>query len=196
MKYPSKNAIETRMSGYIQIVGGNKFYPLEPRLHEINIKHIAHALSNICRFGGHTNEFYSVAQHSVFVSKIVTQEFKPMLYALLHDGSEAYLGDIVRPLKRMDHMKAYRHAEDWLQRMVYEVFYLQPSMPQAIEREIKDADSRVLFTEKRDLLDPMDWGYEVEPMPDKIVPLPPKQAFELFMDRFLEINKSSFIEAL
>jgi len=68
----------------------------------IHIDDIAHALGNICRFGGHAPHFYSVGQHSLFVSNLVKSiggsvEFR--LHGLMHDAAEAYVHDIIKPLK-------------------------------------------------------------------------------------------------
>ncbi len=70
-----------------------------PTVEMIDIEDIARSLSNICRFGGHVNQFYSVAEHSMLVCALAPQELKP--YALLHDATEAYLGDVIKPLKNI-----------------------------------------------------------------------------------------------
>ncbi len=90
----------TRKGDYIATYTGKQFYPLDPRPEDVCLEDIAHSLSNLCRFTGHTDtdRFYSVAQHSVICSTIVAPE--AALLALLHDAAEAYLGDISRPLKR------------------------------------------------------------------------------------------------
>ena len=91
-----------RVGDWIQTMSGVIFYPLDPRPEEIRIEDIAHALSHQCRFAGHCREFYSVAEHSVRVSRELPQEF--MLWGLLHDASEAYLVDLPRPIKRWSAM--------------------------------------------------------------------------------------------
>ena len=85
---------------------GKEFYPLDPNPADIDIKDIAHALSNCCRFAGHIKSFYSVAQHSVIVSELCEPE--NALAGLLHDASEAYLSDIARPVKYTEQMEGYR----------------------------------------------------------------------------------------
>ena len=63
----------TRVS--ISTVGGREFFPLAPRSHDIYPEEVAHALSQKCRFTGHTLEFYSVAQHCVLVSDALKRRF-------------------------------------------------------------------------------------------------------------------------
>lgn len=86
------------MKPWIQTATERVFNFLQPDVNDISIRDIAHALSNICRFTGHVGEFYSVAQHSVLVSYLVNPVYARE--ALMHDASEAYLGDVHSPLKR------------------------------------------------------------------------------------------------
>ncbi len=67
------------------------------RADDIDIYDIAHNLANICRFNGACPQHYSVAEHSVIVSKLLSDEFK--LWGLLHDAHEAYIGDVITPIK-------------------------------------------------------------------------------------------------
>ena len=92
---------------WMQTYTGVRFYPMDPRPEELDIRDIAHALSLICRYGGHVDRFYSVAEHCVLMSQCVPEEHA--LWALLHDASEAYVGDMVRPLKRQ--LPEYEAAE-------------------------------------------------------------------------------------
>ncbi|MDP1810578.1 MAG: hypothetical protein Q8K66_04155 [Sediminibacterium sp.] len=72
----------------------NLYQPTEDM---IQIQDIGSALSKICRFGGHSSLFYSVAQHSVLVAALCGDELPKE--ALMHDAAEAYLGDVIKPLK-------------------------------------------------------------------------------------------------
>ena len=145
---------------WIQTFVGNAFDPFAPTPAGIHYKDIAHALSNICRFTGHTQQFYSVAQHSVLVATLVPQPLQ--LAALLHDASEAYLCDIARPLKLRPEMLPYRQAEAHLQHLINERFGCIPTEEQ--ERQLKHIDACVLLAEKRDLLGPCayPWGPPAE----------------------------------
>lgn len=136
---------------WMQTVSGRRFHILRPEPSEVDIGDIAHALSMICRFGGHTVAFYSVAEHSVRVSRCMDDrpEFDraDKLGALLHDASEAYLGDVIWPLKRSGAMSGYRHIEERVERVVAQAFRLRAMHP-----AVKYFDLVMLATEKRDLL--------------------------------------------
>ena len=84
---------------YVSTYLGNRFYLTRPHIDDVAIEDIAHGLAYQCRFNGQTREFYSVAQHSVMVMNLVSEEHR--LAALLHDAAEAYLGDMVKPLKNL-----------------------------------------------------------------------------------------------
>lgn len=102
---------------WIQTFLGKPFWPLSPRPEDIDIRDIAHALAMTCRFTGHSQKFYSVAEHSVRVSRIVPAQFA--LHGLLHDASEAYLCDLSRPIKHGSTLGAeYCRIEDNLMQAV------------------------------------------------------------------------------
>jgi uncharacterized protein len=75
----------------IQTHSGGTFDLLNPDPADVRTEDIAHALSQIARYTGHTDTPYSVATHSVHVSQIVRPGLASL--ALLHDAAEAYLGD-------------------------------------------------------------------------------------------------------
>lgn len=108
------------MSKCIRTYTGLHVDPRHVLASQINIEDIAHALSNICRYGGHCREFYSVAQHSVLVASKLPLHLQ--LAGLLHDASEAYLGDIVAPLKHRKGFGKYREIEYDLQHRIYDAF--------------------------------------------------------------------------
>lgn len=83
-------------AGVYNTASGKLISLLAPTEEMIATKDIASALSKICRFGGHSSQFYSVAQHSVLVAALCEKCPKE---ALMHDAAEAYLGDVVKPLK-------------------------------------------------------------------------------------------------
>lgn len=132
---------------YIYTFTGHKFFPMIPDPEKISLVDIAHALSNICRFTGQSSSFYSVAQHSVYVSMEVPK--KLALVGLLHDASEAYLCDVSSPVKKLDSMRTYREAEAALEKAIFERFGLGHLVPSA---KVKDADLRVFRSEARQLM--------------------------------------------
>jgi hypothetical protein len=141
---------------YIKTYTGKIFYPLAPTLDQICIEDIAHALSNVCRYGGHCEKTLTVAQHSCMVSDWLPQ-YK--LEGLMHDGTEAYLGDMVRPLKHSPKMRQYRLAENKLDIILHEKFDLDP----AARKLVKEYDNRALATEMKLLFS--DRTISFEPLP-------------------------------
>lgn len=155
---------------------GVHFYPVAPLPTEVHLRDIAHHLSNLCRFNGATREFYSVAQHSVLVARQLPPELQR--WGLLHDASEAYVGDMVRPLKYQ--LPEYRLVELRVMHAIAERFGLTwPEPP-----EVKLADNLVLNVERCDLLDHgADWpGWDRRPgeVPT-IQPWAPREAKARFL---------------
>lgn len=162
---------------WMQTHTGRRFYPLAPNPADICIEDIAHALSNLCRFGGHVREFYSVAQHSVIVANLLPAQLK--LAGLLHDATEAYIVDIPRPLKQV--LPEYKVIEFRLSEIICDVFDVDFSDP-----EIKTADNVALMTEARDLLTvpPVGWNIPEQPMSRRITPMCPEEAEYYFLSAF------------
>ena len=184
-----------KSASLIQTFSGILIDPINPDPSAINIVDIAHALSNQCRFTGHTREFYSVAEHSVHVAELVEPRLK--LHALLHDASEAYLSDIARPVKHSLKLDSYRKVEKRLQGAVYAAFGLDKKEPEAV----KWADDTMLAIEARDLMGATyddENGYW-----DKVLPLyaghvlrirrpwSPKKAEQKFLDAFYVLEKEA-----
>jgi uncharacterized protein len=171
---------------WIQTFSGRQFFPLEPRVQDVCIEDIAHGLSNLCRYGGHTECFYSVAQHCLLVSRVVPREHA--LRGLLHDAAEAYLIDVPRPIKHSIGMEAYRAAESRLQSVVYQSFGLSPEDPACI----KHADRQLLRTEQRDLMKPAPVAWEdnrAGALDMNIEPLLPRAAESAFLKRFYALTE-------
>jgi len=156
---------------WIQTRSGKKFFPLAPNPADVDLADIAHALSNICRYTGHVSRFYSVAEHSVRVSKRVLHlSSNPhfALWGLLHDASEAYLTDIARPVKHQPAMAAYRAAEKKLQIAICTRLGLPLEEPAIVSQ----VDMEMLGTEAHHLMQPIhpEWGETVPggKLPDPI----------------------------
>ena len=118
---------------------GKTFDYESPTVDMVSIIDIAHALSQLCRFNGQSREFYSVAQHSLLVASLMPDGLE--LYGLLHDASEAYCGDMVRPLKRL--IPEYRVIENRVQEVIARRFGLRYPFPD----EVKEADNIALAME-------------------------------------------------
>jgi hypothetical protein len=178
---------------FIETFLGERFQPLKPVLETIRIEDIAHALSNQCRFSGHTRVHYSVAEHSVRVARLLIswgQDEQTVLWGLLHDASEAYLVDLPTPLKSDPAIgDAYRRAEKRLMHAVCRAFELPLREPSSVRL----ADAVLLSTEVRDLMygRPSHWDALVaKPIEEKIEPWGPFEAEREFLRMFRELTEN------
>ncbi len=175
------NVDETRRGEWLQTFTGRCFWPLDPRPSEVCIEDIAHSLSMRCRYGGHSLKFYSVAEHSVLVSRFVPAA--DALWALLHDAAEAYSADVPRPLKRW--MPDFQVMEKRIMLAVSARFGLPMDEPAAVKRVdlAITTDERAAFMARCG----RDWGDLPAPIGAIIRCLPPAEAEREFLARFHDI---------
>lgn len=201
----------------IQTWTGRLVNPISLASSEIDIRDIARSLSCLCRFNGHVRQFYSVAQHCVLASAYIPEpsrsshtdvhaflgdRLNDQRCALLHDAHEAYLGDIVRPLK-----SSFYNLEDAVKRIdaaIAQRFGLRPPTP-----AVRLVDEMLLATERRDVLCEPFFGLDgkfVEiawpdeptagPLALQIRPWTQVQAEQAFQRRFAELfGAAPFAEA-
>lgn len=176
------NGNDQRAGNWMQTFTGRQFWPLDPRADEVFIEDIAHALSLACRFGGHCERFYSVAEHSYLASYIVPPE--DALVALLHDASEAYVVDIPRPLK--PYLAGYKDIETRVWLAIAERFGVSPDMPASV----KIADNAMLLAEAEQIMKPhpAPWSVPGEAANVAIYGMRPAEAEHKFLARFAELT--------
>lgn len=182
-----------RRGDWMQTFTGRQFWPLDPRASDITVEDIAHSLALQCRFGGHCLRFYSVAEHSVLVSRAVAPRFA--MWGLLHDAAEAYVLDVVRPLK--PHLPGYREIEDRVMVAICECFGLDYlTNPFAMPSEVKAVDNRILLAERDQNMLPTShvWGLAqaaagagVGPLETTLQFWSPAEAEQQFLNRFAEL---------
>lgn len=186
--------IMERLSGCIQTFSGIRFWPLDPRLEDIRIEDIAHALSMQCRFTGHTKLFWSVAEHSLLVAALVPPNLR--LAALLHDASEAYLADVSRPLKTQPEFDFYRMAEKRLMGLIGERFGVDHEDFESCGQ----ADKWALAIEARDLLNNLghEWNKWMDQLPADLATnritqtKDPNQAKDAFLEEYNVLMAASW----
>lgn len=168
----------------ISLLHGGHFDYASPESSVYSIEDIALGLSHTARFSGQTNSPYSVAQHSVLVSRLVPPEHA--LAALLHDAAESFLCDIPKPLKNLlpQYVELEQRAEKDLCMRFGVKFPLHPC--------VKEADNKAFVTERRDLQPgiPMDSRFVgIVPLDEPVKAWDSKTAYMNFMRRWEEVRK-------
>lgn len=158
------------MESWIQTFSGKAIDPIDPNPLALDIIDVAHALSHVNRYTGHTFKPYSVALHSLTVAHLVKMRGESratQLWALLHDATEAYLNDIAAPTKQHDIFAGYREAERRLSEVICDRF-----MPHTIRTgyiwgemaaKVKQADRDMLLAERLHILPKGAWVAEPAP---------------------------------
>lgn len=182
-----------RSKGYFSTVSGHDAFMLYPEESYIDIHDIGVALGRIPRWGGRTSVYdmrYSVAEHSVMVSKLCNPEHA--LIGLLHDAVEAYLGDVISPLKRCI-QEAYLPIEMSWAKEIGKRFGLGDKIA-FLPVDVQCADLIALQVENYDLMKPRRlgavWGPDKRPttLPE-IKPVDEFDAYALFMNRYAELTQ-------
>ena len=159
-----------------------------PDPEKIRLEDIAWALAYICRFNGHVRFHYSVAQHSLLVAQLVQRRHGPRLAltALMHDAAEAYLGDMISPLKLI--LPDFKKLEEVLAKAIAAKFGLVHPEP----AEVKLADLAVLAAEREQVIAPTDktaWRELPAPPKDVLIEeLQPQAVRRMFLERFQELQ--------
>lgn len=173
---------------WMQTHSGLQFTPFDPQPEQICLEDIAHALAFNCRYNGHSKKFYSVAEHSVYVSYIVSEE--DALWGLLHDAAEAYISDLPKPFKDgiAEHIDPHEEKILWA---IAEKFGLEELYPPSV----KKADWAVLVAERTQVMEHQEhiWDSVVnfpdDPPEIEIEFWPPHVAKQRFIGRFLELTQ-------
>ena len=149
--YNKEKAVKRKSA--IKTYTGIMFDPLEPNMDLIRIEDIAHALSLLCRANGHFRSFYSVGQHCINCAEEATARgfsARVQLGCLIHDGSEAYLSDVTRPVKKA--LPKYLEIEEPLQNAIWNKWLKNPLAEEEIE-QIFEIDDMMLYNEFMALMD-------------------------------------------
>lgn len=164
------------------------------KVRDVQFGDIANSLANQCRYNGQTNRFYSVAEHSVLVTEALQKAGAPLhvlKVALLHDASEAYLGDMAKYLKF--EFPEFVDLENKVQRVILKAFKVKPLKGKFADL-LHEYDSRICVNEMCRLQVIEDsrlikWTNEVAPLKGiRIKGLIPRNAKDLFYKKAFELG--------
>lgn len=169
---------------------GLKFWPCDPWSTEVCVKDIAHHLSLQCRYAGAVERHCSVAEHCVNISRVVPPQYAA--YGLLHDAPEAYVGDLLNPIKHQPELVGFVDIEARVQKAINARFRLV--WTDEIVEIIKDVDDRIVLDETAALSSkPEEYIERVPgkaPLGIKVYGWPWEAAEMMFMQRYRELFPS------
>ena len=176
---------EKKKNPWIQTYTGKQYFYLDPKIESIDILDIARSLSMIPRFLGHLNRNYSVGQHSLYVSRMVSAE--AAFWGLLHDAAEAYLSDLPGPAKWLlaDYVKLEKAAEA----VIISKFKIHVN--DKIRIEAKEADIQMVVTENAQLRShKIPWGYHesVKPSENTLATYTWEEVEQHFLERYYHLE--------
>jgi len=167
---------------------GRKVDVFDLKEDDVDISDIAHALSNLCRWGGHCPYFYSVAQHAVLCS-YESNHIETKFEALMHDASEAYMADLPRPIKRR--IPQYKEVEDVVLKTIFTKYNINPFSNFEMSDYVHVIDNRILKKEHHSFFVEESNKIEAHIKCDKrryVECWSPKKAKQEFLKRFKELS--------
>lgn len=202
-KYEYDDQGRKRFGAWSQAYSGERYWSLDPLPEEVHLIDIAQGLVNANRYRGQTKEPYNVLTHSVVVSRAVSLLARERGFSeadakaigfqgLMHDATEAYLGDVARPLKRMPAMKEYCRVEKLWEDAIFKRFGIHPT--EESNALVHEVDHRIVLDEIKVLMrDPDMWArgkryVGVEPMNAWIPNWNREQSLNQFYNRFDELR--------
>lgn len=186
---------EARKGDWMEVYSGTRFFPLDPRPEEVHLEDIAHSQARQNRYNGHIQlEHYSVAEHSVLMALWLLETYGDPFLAyqgLFHDGPEAYVSDMVRPLKRQPEMSGFVGIEQGVYTAIVDAFpHLLASHGgqrrgfYELDKRVKEADNRILVDERAQVMRQSGnpWGIDhLEPLGVRIFGQAPNHAKQRFL---------------
>jgi len=185
-----------------RMLSGRRLDLLDPSPVDIEIEDIAHGLSRVARWNGQTSGdwAFSVAQHSLLVEAIAAHRGlrgRWRLAALLHDGPEYVVGDLITPFKAVVGT-SYRELENRLARAIRIRFGLPATLPETPQAAIKRADRAAAWLEATALAGFTQvearryFGHEPKLMRSLVdgylTPWPPADSKYRFLERFTTLS--------
>lgn len=188
------------MRAWQRMLSGRRLNILDPSPLDVEIEDIAHGLARVARWNGQTSGdyAYSVAQHSVLVLDLFEAAWPDAervwrLAALIHDGPEYVIGDLITPFKASIGGR-YKEIDLALQRAIHIRFGLPADLPAEVTQAIKRADKTAAFTEAVDLAGFTEaearrvLGYRRKARGPGLRPIAPNAAAAQYLERFAALQ--------